>query len=285
LAGILNSTPKEGFRMKPVNAKKEATGTYNSNKKYYETTGVPEDFAEDTNLQKAEEVIFSSLRDEIKDKPILDIGVGAGRTTAYLKAISQDYIGTDYSEKMINLCREKFGDTTLLLCDARNMSMFKDEQFAAVFCCYNALDDADPPDRMLMLKEIKRVLKKNGLFVFSSHNFDWEAIPSYSFKGLSFSPNPITLISDNMNRLKVYAAGLLTRLRDKIGHRRWAVILEYESFSRLVLPTYYISKEAQVRQLLDMGFHQVQALDMDGLPINSQKAVKDAWIYYVARKA
>ena len=136
-----------------------------------------------------------------------------------------------------------------------------------------------------MLKEVNRVLKKNGLFVFSSHNLDWEAIPSYSFKGLSFSPNPTTLISDNLNRLKVYAAGLLTRLRNKIGHRTWAVILEYENFSRMALPTYYISKEAQVRQLLDMGFHQVQALDTDGLTIDGQKTVKAPWIYYVARKA
>ncbi|HEX8091329.1 MAG TPA: class I SAM-dependent methyltransferase, partial [Blastocatellia bacterium] len=261
--------------MNPENVEKGTRGSYNSNKKYYEMAGVPEYYASNTKLMKAEEVIFSSLRDEIKDKPILDIGVGAGRTTPYLKAISENYTGTDYSENMLKVCREKVGDVTLVLCDAKNMSIFEDEKFAAVFYCFNALDDADPPDRILMLKEINRVLKKNGIFVFSSHNFDWEAIPTYSFKGFSFSPNPITLISDNINRLRVYASGLLTRLRNKMGRRTWAFILEYENFSRMPLPVYYIGKEAQVRQLLDEGFHQVESIGIDGLPINGEKSVTD----------
>lgn len=84
-------------------------------------------------LQKPEEVIISLIKKDILNKSILDIGVGCGRTTAYLKEISSDYIGIDYSSEMIKLCKEKFKDTNFLLCDARNMSIFKEQKFDLVF--------------------------------------------------------------------------------------------------------------------------------------------------------
>jgi SAM-dependent methyltransferase len=253
------------------------------NKTYYEMAGVPEMYGERTSLFESEAAILASLREELKGKPILDIGVGAGRTTAHLMAISKDYVGIDYSEKMIRLCGERFADATLMVCDARNMSVFGDEQFAAVFCCYNAIDEVPEPDRILILKEVNRVLKRDGAFVFSSHNLDWEGL-SYSFSGFSFSPNPIMLIKDNTNRLRAYASGLINRLRNKNGHRGCAVLLEHEKLTGMILPTYYISKEAQVRQLSEAGFRKVEAVDSHGQVIGSQKPVDDAWLYYVARK-
>ncbi|HVG22230.1 MAG TPA: class I SAM-dependent methyltransferase [Blastocatellia bacterium] len=258
--------------------------TNDPNKTYYESAGVPEKYAESTSLFEAEEEIFASLREELRGKAILDIGVGAGRTTAHLMDISKNYVGIDYSEKMIRLCGERFADATLMVCDARDMSVFDDEQFAAVFCCYNGIDEVPPPDRIMILKEVNRVLKKEGVFVFSSHNLDWEAVPFYSFGGLSFSPNPIRMIRDNTNRLRAYAAGLITRLRSMNNDSGCAVVLEHEKLTGMILPTYYISKEAQVRQLLEVGFCKVEAIDSRGTVIGSQKPVSDAWLYYVARK-
>ena len=39
---------------------------------------------------------------------ILDLGVGGGRTTPYLSQKASRYVGVDYSEEMIRLCRDKF---------------------------------------------------------------------------------------------------------------------------------------------------------------------------------
>src|SRR5271157_976370 len=39
---------------------------------------------------------------------ILDLGVGGGRTTAYLSSIASRYAGVDYASEMIASCRKKF---------------------------------------------------------------------------------------------------------------------------------------------------------------------------------
>ena len=43
------------------------------------------------------------------------------------------------------------------------------EQFAAVFFSYNGIDSVNQRDRNVILKEIRRVLRDDGVFVFSSH--------------------------------------------------------------------------------------------------------------------
>jgi ubiquinone/menaquinone biosynthesis C-methylase UbiE len=261
------------------------TMSHDANKTYFETAGVAEAYAQSTSLFEAEEAVLASLREELRDKPILDIGVGAGRTTGYLRDISKNYVGIDYSEKMIKLCSERFADATLMVCDARDLSAFDDRQFAAVFYSYNGIDEVAPADRMLILKEVNRVLKEGGVFVFSSHNLDWEGMPFYLLSWFSFSPNPVRLIRDNMKRFMAYAAGVITHLRDKNGDRGFEVVFEFEKRTRMMLPTYYISKEAQVRQLLEAGFCRVEALDSHGQVIPGHKNFSDAWLNYMARKA
>ena len=259
--------------------------SHDDNKKYFETPGVAEGYGQTTSLFEAEAVILASLREELEGMPILDLGVGAGRTTGHLRAISKDYVGIDYSENMIKLCGERFEDARLMVCDARDLSVFDDGQFAAVFYSYNGIDEVGPADRVLVLKEVNRVLKAGGVFVFSSHNLDWEGSPFYSLSWLSFSPNPVRMIRDNMKRFRAYATGVITHLRNKNSGRGFEVVFEYERRTRMMLPTYYVNKEAQVRQLLDLGFCRVEALDGRGQVIVGQKNVSDPWLNYVARKA
>jgi ubiquinone/menaquinone biosynthesis C-methylase UbiE len=254
------------------------------NKQYYEIVEVVERFGKSTKLFKAEEIIFASLQDEIKDQPILDIGVGGGRTMPHLKAISRNYIGTDYSANMINLCRQRDSEASLLVCDARRMSLFADEQFTAVFFCFNGIDEVTSADRVLVLKEIYRVLKTNGIFVFSSHNLDWQAIPFYALTGLSFLPEPRLFIRQSMLRIKAYGSAVLAYLRNHMQKNDYAIISEYEESLGLLLPTHYIKKEAQIGQLLDTGFRQVETIDSNGFQIGDEKSAGDAWLYYVARK-
>lgn len=255
---------------------------YDPNKKYYETEGVPEYEGQDTGLLKAEEVILSSLRDEIKDKPILDLGVGAGRTTPYLRAISKHYIGADYSAKMIDLCRERNSEATLVVCDAREMPMFEDETFAAVLFLGAGMGAAIPPGRSRVLKEVYRVLSSDGVFVFPAQNIEDKDV--YSFSGFSPAPRRVAYIKDNATRLKAYTAAQIIRLWNRVHQKGYAVVPEYDYVTGEILPLYYISKDAQVKQLLSAGFRRVEAFDMEGIPINGAKQVKDYWVYYIARK-
>jgi len=44
----------------------------------------------------------------LSDKPILDLGVGDGRTVAALREISEDYVGLDYVNEIVVECQRKF---------------------------------------------------------------------------------------------------------------------------------------------------------------------------------
>jgi ubiquinone/menaquinone biosynthesis C-methylase UbiE len=254
-----------------------------ANRKFYESPLIGE--MSENALFRAEEIILVSLRDELRNHPVLEIGVGSGRVTEYLRPISKDYIGIDYSERMINVCRERNPDARLIACDATNMPMFTDEQFAAVFFFWNGIDEVTSSDRLLILKEVNRVLKRKGIFVFSSHNLDWESIPSYLLDTFTFPRNPVAFIRNNMLALRSYASTLFKHLVNKIYDRGYLVITEYEESPSMLIPRYFIKKEAQVRQLSDAGFCQVEALAGDGSPLDEKNRSKDHLVYYIARKS
>ena len=102
---------------------------------------------------------------------ILDLGVGGGRTTSYLSKVASRYVGVDFSEAMIRACRRKFPDLDFLLADASDLSAFEDASFDAIVFAFNGLDSVIPNEkRSRCLRECWRVLRPEGVFVFSSHN-------------------------------------------------------------------------------------------------------------------
>jgi SAM-dependent methyltransferase len=102
---------------------------------------------------------------------ILDIGVGGGRTTPYLSQKASRYIGVDYSEEMIRQCRHKFPDQEFVVTDASDLSEFSDASFDAIVIAFNGLDYLLPEEkRWQCLRECHRVLRAEGLLIFSSHN-------------------------------------------------------------------------------------------------------------------
>ena len=257
-----------------------------ANHSYYNSSATAEYFGTfKKDLFKAEAVILDSLREEIRDRPILEIGIGGGRITEHLRLFSADYTGVDYSEKMIAFCRQKFTNLPLFVCDARNMSCFGAERFSTVIFGYNGIDDeVDSNDRLLILREIHRVLKHNGLFIFSSHNLDWESIPTCFREGLSFRGGVFKSIKSNLVRLWVYASGIANWCRIRILHKKQAIFLEYEASPGVALPVYYISQPAQISQLQSAGFREVKAISADGESLDDHNRVKHFMVFYIARK-
>src|SRR5579864_5684849 len=102
---------------------------------------------------------------------VLDLGVGGGRTTAYLAKVASRYVGVDYSEAMISACKNKFPCLDFLLGDASNLSAFEDASFDAIVFSFNGLDSVVPDEkRSRCLRECWRVLRPAGVLIFSSHN-------------------------------------------------------------------------------------------------------------------
>jgi SAM-dependent methyltransferase len=110
------------------------------------------------------------LSDEVRGQPLLDIGVGAGRTVPLLLRVSANYIGVDYTPELVALCRRNHPGTQVCLMDARDMSAFEDGRFALAMFSFNGIDSVDYDDRRKILNEVARVLKPGGLALFSTHN-------------------------------------------------------------------------------------------------------------------
>lgn len=113
---------------------------------------------------------------------ILDLGVGGGRTTPYLSDLACCYVGVDYAEEMIRVCRSKYPGLQFEVADAADLSRFADDFFDAIVFSFNGIDYLAPDQkRQQCLQQCHRVLKQGGVFIFSSHNprslfvgWDWD---------------------------------------------------------------------------------------------------------------
>jgi SAM-dependent methyltransferase len=101
---------------------------------------------------------------------ILDLGCGCGRTTKYLFDERYDVVGVDIIPEMISAAKKDFLGIDFRVGDACKLE-FENERFDVVFFSFNGLDYIYPESKRIQaLKEIDRVLKKGGYFVYSSHN-------------------------------------------------------------------------------------------------------------------
>jgi ubiquinone/menaquinone biosynthesis C-methylase UbiE len=251
---------------------------------YYETPGIAEVYARRTTLLPPEERILAELGDELRGSRLLDIGVGAGRTTPYLRALAARYTGIDYSERMLNLCRENHPDAELLCCDARRLP-FDDACFDAVFIPWNAIDDVDHADRMTILGEVHRVLRGGGLLVFSSHNLRSRRKSAYRPPRLAWSAGIASSIRSNTTALGKYARGIVNHMKARRHERRTEEysILNDQSYSYRLL-AYYITPEHQRAQLERLGFALERMVGADGRAMAEEERSDDSWIYYVGRQ-
>jgi ubiquinone/menaquinone biosynthesis C-methylase UbiE len=120
-------------------------------------------------LTTCEQVLFENYLHS--GMSIMDLGVGGGRTTPYLSSIASCYVGADYSEEMIRVCRSKFPHLRFNVADAADLSQFADGSFDAIVFSFNGVDQLAPDEkRENCLHECHRVLKAGGVYIFSSHN-------------------------------------------------------------------------------------------------------------------
>jgi len=123
-----------------------------------------------TNLFPIEQELFNKYLTE--PQKILDLGCGTGRTTQHLADMGHDVTGVDIAPQMIKQAKTLLPDIPFCVGDATNLD-YPNETFDTVLFSFNGLDCIYPEDnRLTALKEINRVLKLDGLFLFSSHDYN-----------------------------------------------------------------------------------------------------------------
>jgi len=269
-----------------------------SQKNLYNSKKIYNDYAQRNYLEKPEIVILDELFYQLKNMDMLDMGVGGGRTTFYFAPIVKSYIGADYASQMIKICRKKFKDKYKFIeSDVRSMNEFKDNSFDFVLFSFNGVDSFGHQDRLKALNEIRRVLKNNGYFCFSSHNLNWKNLHNlFSFKLNDYNDKSMygnkNLIKRQIHLLKTRyrafrlallnksfkMADLIGRLREKdYGHI-------YDNSLNGKAKIYYISYHEQLRQLKRAGFMEIFSYSRNGIKTTDEKELNDGgWIYYLCK--
>jgi SAM-dependent methyltransferase len=126
-------------------------------------------YAASSELQGAERLLFA--RYVPIGAAVLDVGVGAGRTAAFLAPRAGRYVGVDLSEPMLDQCRRRFPELQFLRVDAADMSVFPAASFDVVVFSFNGIDAAPTIEaRWRCLQECARVLRPGGALIFSEHH-------------------------------------------------------------------------------------------------------------------
>jgi SAM-dependent methyltransferase len=263
----------------------------------YNSPAVAEYYAELNYLTPCERLLF-----DVYLKPgmaILDLGVGGGRTTSYLSSIASRYVGVDYAPEMVAACRKKFPQLEFETETASDLSRFATSSFDAAVMAFNGMDYVIPDEsRFCALREIRRVLKPEGVLIFSSHN------PRAILVRASWNPQRVRFAAQaiagsgsvlfrpllwTLTTARVILAGLQAALRSLVraasrlptlafwrGHGYW------RDPAHGGLTTHLATPEKVTRELGTFGYRLLRVLG-DDYPRTSRPYVTD-WYYYVFAK-
>ncbi|MCO5397497.1 class I SAM-dependent methyltransferase [Ralstonia soli] len=230
------------------------------------------------------------IADEVRGKPLLDVGVGGGRTVPLLMSLSEDYTAVDYTSELVDICRHNHPEARVLHADARDLTLFEDNSFALVMFSWNGIDAVDPVGRQAILREFARVLRPGGILLFSSHNM----------LGPGYRENLLNMLHwprDSRNALDfgLKTARVIARLPSSAFNfvRYSRLNRQYDGFGlrvcaahRFGIVIYYTELETQKRALSHLGLtteavfcnlHDHQLSETDDM-----RSV--FWFHFVARK-
>jgi ubiquinone/menaquinone biosynthesis C-methylase UbiE len=246
-------------------------------------------------LDDAEEAALQAVAPRIRGKRILDLGVGTGRTVPLMALLTDAYVGVDSSNEMVAASRRNYPSKDIRHGDARDLSEFPDRSFDFVLFSYNGIDNIrDDDERKQVLREVHRVLKGEGLFLFSSLNKDGSVYAE--------SPLQIHRPGEPTDRSLKAAARLVWRngrdplrlprryrnwrrtSRQTLAHDDWGTsALSSSDFTHIV----YFTTLSRLRDEVSReGFEILQTLGAgNGRPIPVEtRTTEDPYLYVLARK-
>lgn len=252
------------------------------NKDFYSNQESASWYGNKNFLLPGEQVILAILESSVRDQPILDIGVGGGRTTGFLREISSDYCGVDFSPDMIETASANYPEAEFRVADARDLSQFEDGGFKLVLFSFNGIDCLSPAGRQQCMEEVRRVLQPGGHFCFSSHNREKKS-PSpmdvSAFKSANGLGNLARLVA---GQLSDCWSSFRNRSREE-EHATYA--LRLDSGNRYRFPMYYTDKASEVLRLRELGYEDVSCFDGEGEKARPEESdSQSSWIYYLCRK-
>jgi len=110
----------------------------------------------------------------LEGEKVLDLGCGNGRFYELFQKKNVDYIGVDSSEKLIEIAKKRYPKGRFQVANALNLP-FPNNFFDKVYVIAVFHHIPSQEFRLQFLREIKRVLKKEGLLILTVWNL-WQKI-------------------------------------------------------------------------------------------------------------
>lgn len=258
----------------------DPTSTY---REAFASDALVSEYAGHVELFPAEERVFGSMSKALAGWTVLDLGVGAGRTTRHLAGRCRRYVGIDFAPEMVAECRRAFPGVDIRQGDARDLGDFPDSHADFILFSFNGIDSLGLADRSRVLCEVRRVLKPGGQFLFSSHNLDCRPEAPRYFADFRWTPNPLRLG-------KRVASALVRGWRERSNYRSllpsqktgdgWAQLVDSGHDYRML--HFYITPDLQRRTLDAIGLPVRETLGIDGRPLTDSSS--HPWVHYWAEK-
>jgi SAM-dependent methyltransferase len=166
--------------------------------------------------------------------------------------------------------------------DARNMTFFPDGYFDFILFSYCGIDYVAHEDRLKILSEIRRLLRKDGFFSFSTHNLNYfKRGYSVRLSDRHFRDLPWRLSFLLTNRLLNKEVWMI--LRDSSRNPQHLIISEPEP-PRYTLKTYMITPIEQFKQLNASGFASIRVFSKeDGTELKIPSDAKSIYLFVLCQ--
>jgi SAM-dependent methyltransferase len=225
---------------------------------------------------------------QVRGQPVLDIGMGAGRTAELLQPFAGEYLGIDYTAEMVEAARAAHPTMRFEHMDARDLSSLQAGHYGLAMFSFNGIDSVAVGDRGTILRQVHRVLKPGGLFIVSAHNRHGPGAGERPRLDIAWTPNPVRLAW----RIAKQVAALPRAVRN---HRKWSRVNEVHDDWALMnagahdfgIVVVYTSLAEQKRQLREAGFTVEVVYDSaTGAVVRDGDDTRAAWwFHYVVRKS
>jgi SAM-dependent methyltransferase len=231
-------------------------------------------------LRPAEAIVLIRYAEALRGQ-VLELGCGTGRVTRYLGARGANVTGIDISQEMIDHAQGINPDQQFAVGDLRDLSGYSSTRWSAIIASFNVLGVLDDAERRRVLAQLAEMLGPDGVLYFSAHNR----------ASLDQIRSPFGLVRSARNPPR--ALGTLLRAPARFRNRRRLQPLERSDASYAIandaahdfqLLHYYIDRDAQERQLADVGLRLVECLDSIGQVVPAGSSARESTeLHYVAR--
>lgn len=246
-----------------------------SNQLVYSNIKIVDEYLRSSHLFKAEKKILKLYSQELAQARVLDIGIGGGRTTGFLLKSCLSYTGVDYSPNMIAACQAKFPTVDFRVHDAAQMDSLEDGSFDFALFSFNGIDCVDLAHRERIFKEIRRVLKPKGRFVFSFHS----ALCLNNLYRLHFPKNPLNWFKEYRRWSQLRK---INGAKEKYQGQDFFKLYDgAEDFKTEVM---YVKPSFQLDMLVHQSFDTISCWNAQSgqeIPINEVDKAECFWIYLV----